>query len=345
MTNIPTTRTAYRLTKVGSYKNIKAVQEPLRELQKNEILVKIKAVTLNYRDIVIASGEYPAPINENVTPCSDSAGEVVKVGSDVKDFQVGDRVINSFRPIDFDGPGNFGSEVDGVLCDYRICTSDILVKLPSDSHLSHEEAATLVCAGTTAWDCFYGGGIPLKSGQTVLFLGTGGVSLMGLAIAKAAGATTIITSSSDEKIKYVKEKYGADLGVNYRTHPDWEKEVLALTNGKGVDFVIENAGNGTILKSLASLKRGGQIALVGFLSSNPDQIPDLIIPVMFKNATMRGIGVGPHKETEDLVQFVHEHKIHLPIEATFGFSQEQVHSAYEKLISQTAVGKIVIKVE
>lgn len=343
---ISETQAVYHLTKIEDYKSIKCFQEPIPKIENNEILVKIRAVTLNYRDIVIANGQYPASVAERVIPGSDAAGDVVQVGSKVTGFKVGDKVVNTFDPNNLYGTEEtndsaLGACVDGVMCQYRVFTSTEVLKLPEDTHLSYEEAASLVCAGVTAWNCLYGGGKPFIAGQTVLFLGTGGVSICGLIFAKAAGAVTIITSSSDKKIEHVKEKYGADYGVNYNTHPDWEKEVLKITKGKGVDVVIENGGSGTIVKSLASVRPGGQIGLVGFLSQ-ADEITDLIIPIMKKGAMVRGIQVGSRQLFEELLQFVHAKKLRLPIEHRFGFSEEQVHSAYEKLVSQTGLGKIAI---
>jgi NADPH:quinone reductase-like Zn-dependent oxidoreductase len=139
----------------------------------------------------------------------------------------------------------------------------------------------------------------------------------------------------------VKEKYGVDHGINYNTHPDWEKEVLALTKGKGADLVIETGGSGTMAKSLASVKPGGQIGLFGFLSQ-AEQLTDLVIPIVLKGVVVRGIQVGSRQLFEQLLQFVHAKKLHMPIEHSFGFTEDQVHAAYEKLVSQTGLGKIAI---
>jgi NADPH:quinone reductase-like Zn-dependent oxidoreductase len=178
----------------------------------------------------------------------------------------------------------------------------------------------------------------------VLLLGTGGVSITTLILARAAGAVTIITSSSDDKLKYVQEKYGADHVINYKENPDWEKEVLRLTNGDGVDFVIENGGPGTIAKSIASTKRGGQIALVGFLAS-PKEMPDVTSLLLNRSCSIRGIAIGARNLLEEMVQFVHVKKLHMAVEKEFGFSNDHVQAAFQYLESGLHVGKVVINVD
>ena len=195
----------------------------------------------------------------------------------------------------------------------------------------------------TAWNCLYGS-IPFIAGQSVLFLGTGGVSIIGLILAKAAGAKTIITSSSDEKLKYVQEKYGADYTINYKTHTNWEEEVLRLTDGEGADFVIENGGAGTIAKSIASTKRGGQVLLVGFLAQT-EVNPDVAKLVLHRSCSIRGIAVGSKQLFEQMLQFIHTKKLHMPVNKEFGFSNDQVLAAFDYLKSANHIGKIVIRVD
>ena len=195
----------------------------------------------------------------------------------------------------------------------------------------------------TSWNSLYGG-IRFTAGQSVLILGTGGVSITTLILARAAGAVTIITSSSDDKLKYVQKKYGADHVINYKENPDWEKEVLRLTNGEGVDFVIENGGAGTIAKSIASTKRGGQVAAVGFLAS-PKEMPDVVSLVLDRSCSIRGIAIGAKSLLEELVQFVHVKKLHMAVEKEFGFSDDQVQAAFQYLESGSHVGKVVINVD
>jgi NADPH:quinone reductase-like Zn-dependent oxidoreductase len=204
--------------------------EPLAEIDKHEVSVRIKAVALNYRDVAICNGSYPFGFKSSLVTCSDACGEVVQVGSQVKELQVGDRVISLFvQDLLYGDVKNrdtsLGGAVDGVLQDYRIFAETSVVKIPKKSTMTDSEAASLVYAGTTAWNALYGLS-PLKPGQTVLAEGTGGVSIIALRIAKAAGATTIVTSSSDEKLEFVKNNYGADYAIIYRTYPDWEQKVL-----------------------------------------------------------------------------------------------------------------------
>ncbi|KAG2194081.1 hypothetical protein INT46_006932 [Mucor plumbeus] len=343
-------QTVYRLTdKSASYRGIKQYQENLDlNLGKNEVLIKIKAVSLNYRDFAVASGKYPLPVKDNVIPGSDAAAEVIQIGSSVTNLAVGDRVITNFDPENLYGPQTsnltaFGAPQDGVLTQYNILPSYAVNKLPKGSHLTDEEAAVLVCTGVTAWNVFYGSGNRFVAGQTVLMLGTGGVSMTALILAKAAGAITIITSSSDEKLKYVQEKWGVDYAINYKFYPDWEKKVLEITQGQGVDFVIENGGSSTIMKSLASTKMGGQVANIGFLE-NAKEMPDILSLVLGRAIHLRGISVGSKQLAEELIRFVHAKKLNMPVEKVFGFSVDQVHAAYASIKSQIFIGKIVFKV-
>lgn len=217
-------QTVFRSTTGKGYTDIKPFEEPIPEVSKHEILVKIEAVSLNYRDLVVSNRKYPFKIKENVVPCSDGAGEVVKVGSAVRNIQVGDRVVFLFDPTAQFGVqkgwnDGLGAPVDGVLQQYKTTLESGVIKLPSDTHLSWGEAASMVCTGVTAWNALYGG-IRFTAGRSVLLQGTGGVSITTLILANAAGATTIITSSSDEKLKYVKEKFGVDHTINHKDHPD-----------------------------------------------------------------------------------------------------------------------------
>ncbi|KAF1799861.1 hypothetical protein V8B55DRAFT_1393029 [Mucor lusitanicus] len=337
--------------KESSYKGVYQIKETinLEDIGKHEVLLKIKAVALNYRDLLIAADEYFTPSKDNLIAGSDAAAEVVQVGSGVFDLEVGDRVITNFYPEHFYGQQMshklaYASAEDGVLCQYKIVPSYAVNKLPKDSHLTDEEAACLVIAGVTSWNALYGSADKFVAGQSVLILGTGGVSIISLILAKAAGAVTIITSSSDEKLKYVKEKWGVDHTINYKTNPDWEQQVLDITHGEGVDFVIENGGSGTIMKSMAATKLGGQVASIGILAQTKE-MPDILPLLLTRSIRLRGIFVGSKQLAEELIRLVHVKKLRMPVQQTFGFSPEQVHEAYEKLQSQSHVGKIVIKVE
>lgn len=174
-------------------------------------------------------------------------------------------------------------------------------------------------------------------------LGTGGVSITGLILAKTAGAKTIITSSSDEKLEHAKSKYGADFGVNYKKHPEWSKEVLKLTNGEGVDYVIENGGSGTIAESINSVKMGGNVSVIGFLSQ-AKEMPDVAGMALAKGAVVRGITVGSTQQLQEVARYVGQKGLRMPVEKEFKFTQEDVVKAYEYVQSGSHIGKVCIKV-
>ncbi|KAI8582366.1 hypothetical protein K450DRAFT_293932 [Umbelopsis ramanniana AG] len=348
---IPNQHRVFRLPEgnISSYKQLAVKLEPLEEIDKHEVLVRIKAVALNYRDIAICNGSYPLGFKTSLVPCSDACGEVVQVGSQVKDLQVGDRVISLFMQDLLYGDikesdSSLGGAVDGVLQEYLIFAENNVVKIPQKSTMTDSEAASLVCAGTTAWNALYGLR-PLKPGQTVLAEGTGGVSIIALQIAKAAGAITIVTSSSDEKLDFVKSNYGADYTINYQTFPDWEQKVMEYTDGLGVDYVIENGGIGTIQKSVDSLAYGGIVSLIGFLATlPPDQYPNVVMLANKKSAVLRGILVGSRQMEEELVRFFVTNDIHVGVDKEFEFTDEGVLNAYEYLSSQKHIGKVCITV-
>jgi NADPH:quinone reductase-like Zn-dependent oxidoreductase len=260
----------------------------------NQVAVAMKAVSLNYRDLLVSQNTYFASIPDGLVPCSDGAGEVVAVGKDVTGLKIGDRVATLFFPHWQSGgadpvklSGALGAESGGVLTERFVSEATGLIKLPDG--LSYAEAATLPCAALTAWNSLFEVG-DLKPGQTVLLLGTGGVSIFALQFAKAAGARVIITSSDDGKLERAR-KLGADHGINYRTHPDWAAEVLRLTAGQGVDVVVEVGGPGTLERSLMSVRTGGRIAYVGVLTGLAAQAnPVMLIP---KCASIHGFRGQP----------------------------------------------------
>jgi len=229
-----------------------------------------------------------------------------------------------------------------MLRQYIALPSTAIVKIPSTTTLSWGQLAALVCTGTTAWNALYGN-VPLKPGQTVLAQGTGGVSMVGLAIAKAAGAITIVTSSSDEKLKLAREKYGVDYCINYKTTPDWAAEAKKITSGHGVEFILENGGSGTIAQSIACIARGGIISVIGFLSQ-AKEMPDVAALVLDKGCVVRGINVGAKQLTEDMVALVCGKNLAIPVEKTFGFGLEEVVEAYKYLESGGHVGKVCIQI-
>jgi NADPH:quinone reductase-like Zn-dependent oxidoreductase len=307
-----------------------------------DVLVRMRAASLNYRDHAIVTGNYRYNLDHDTIPCSDGAGEVVSVGPRVTRFKPGDRVVSTFFQIWIDGipPKNrsaLGAPMDGVLAEYVSLHEDGWVAMPSS--LSFEEAATLSCAGATAWNALMVAGRAIKPGDTVLSLGTGGVSMFALQFATAAGARVIVTSSSDEKIERARA-LGASDGVNYKTHPDWEKEVLRLTGGKGVDCVVENGGIGTLAKSFLCVGWGGKISLIGVLAgpegqANPHDL-------MFKSASLHGIGVGSRTSLENLIRAIEVNRIKPVIDRVFPFSDAP--NAFRYQATQAYVGKIVIAI-
>ena len=241
-----------------------------------------------------------------------------------------------------DWTNGLGGPIDGMLRQYIAVPASAIVKIPKTSKLSWTQLAGLVCTGTTAWNCLYGN-LPLRPGQTVLLQGTGGVSMTTLILAKAAGAITIITSSSDEKLKMAKEKYGADHLINYKTTPDWAKEANKITNGQGVDYIIENGGSGTIAQSIECSARGGIISVVGFLSQ-AKEMPDVASLVLERGCVVRGINVGAKQLTEELVRLVCSKDLPMPVEKEFPFSKDGILEAYKLLESGGHVGKIGINI-
>ncbi|KAF7320539.1 Alcohol dehydrogenase superfamily protein [Mycena chlorophos] len=231
--------------------SLTVVDAPLPALKANEVLVKIKAVSLQYRDLMVVSGGYRTPVLPNIVPCSDGAGQVVSLGAEVKRWKVGDRVVSNFFLDHLDAEGMtpeiaqtaLGGAAHGVLAEYRAFPAHSLLEIPA--HLSYEEASTLPCAALTAYTALSSGphGHPLKAGDTVLIQGTGGVSIFALQFAVASGASTIVLSSSDEKLALA-AKLGARHVVNYNTTPEWGKEARAMTpGGRGVDRVVDVVGN------------------------------------------------------------------------------------------------------
>lgn len=308
----------------------------------HQIAVAPRAVSLNYRDILVSQNTYFSQIPDGRVPCSDGAGEVVAVGRDVRSFKVGDRVASVFFPGWRGGRPDgaslsiaLGAELDGLLTEHFICDEDALIRIPDT--LGFAEAATLPCAALTAWNSLFEAG-DLKPGQTVLLLGTGGVSIFALQFAKAAGARVIITSSDDEKLARA-AALGADHGINYRTTPAWEQEVLRLTGGEGVDVVIEVGGPGTLERSLASVRIGGRIAYIGVLTGLAAQAnPVALIP---KVASIHGIFVGNRAMYANMLAAIAAHGIRPVIGREFAFGEAV--QALECMRSASHFGKIVIR--
>jgi NADPH:quinone reductase-like Zn-dependent oxidoreductase len=312
---------------------------------RGQVLVRMRAASLNYRDLMIATGRSArgAPLPDLI-PLSDGAGEVVELGPEVTRVAVGDRVAACFMQSWLggeispeDAASSLGGAIHGVLGEYRLFDRQGLVKLPE--HLSFEDGATLPCAAVTAWNALFAGPKPLTVGQSVLVLGTGGVSIFALQLAYAAGARVIATSSSDGKLAQAKA-LGASDGVNYRQHPEWQNEVRDLTSGRGVDHVVEVGGPGTLLRSIEAARQGGCIHLIGGVSGGGMIDPTV---AMRRGVLMRGIYVGSRQMFEAMNQAIALHRITPVIDRVFDF--EDAKDAYRHLQAQGHVGKVVIRIE
>lgn len=308
----------------------------------HQVLIRVRAVSLNYRDHMVVIGRYMGgPVDHDTIPLSDGAGEVVAVGPGVTRFRAGDRVAGTFFQVWSDGPRKgwypaLGSPLDGTLAEYIALHEDGVVAIPPS--LSFEEAATLPCAGVTAWSALMVLGDRVQPGDTVLCLGTGGVSIHALQFARAAGASVIVTSSSDEKLERAKQA-GATFGINYKTHPEWDKEVQRLTNGRGVDHVIEVGGMGTLARSYQSIGFGGKIALIGFLGGPGQAEP---FALMMKGGSLHGVGVGSTAMFEDMNRAIEVNRIKPVVDKVFAF--DQAAEAFRCFAAGEFFGKVVIAI-
>jgi NADPH:quinone reductase-like Zn-dependent oxidoreductase len=331
---------AYRLPQATGIDALTKADLPQPKPAHRQVLVKVLACSLNFRDLAIVLGRYRMPTKANVVPLSDGAGEVVEVGAGVTRVKVGDRVAGNFFQR---WPGGhagaetqasaLGGSLDGMLCEYAVLEEEGVVKLPA--HLSYQEGACLPCAGVTAWNALVEHGRVI-AGQTVLVQGTGGVSIFALQFSKLFGADVIATSSSDAKLERAK-KLGASHGVNYKTTPDWDKAAVELTGGVGVDQVVEVGGAGTIAKSLGALRMGGKISMIGVLSGAADLNPMLI---MGKRANVQGISVGSTQMFEAMNRAIAVGKMKPVIDKVFGF--DEAPAAFHHLQSAQHFGKVVI---
>jgi NADPH:quinone reductase-like Zn-dependent oxidoreductase len=307
-----------------------------------ELLVRIRAVSLNYRDRVVVTGAAIPKLRLPFVPASDASGEVISVGPEVKRFGPGDRVMSHYVPGWIDGDGRsdgdyrtLGGPLPGVLAEYVVFGEQAVVSPPSA--FSHEEASTLPIAAVTAWTALFGD-MPLKPGETVLVEGTGGVSLFALQFAVAAGARVIVTSSSDEKIARAKALGAAD-GINYKQHRDWEKKVLELTGGRGVNHLVEVVGGRNVRRAVASLARGGHLALVGIMEDTSVEFDHL--PFMLRRQVVHGVLVGSRRHFEAAVRALEATDIRPVIDRVYSF--EQARSAFARLATGP-FGKVVISI-
>jgi len=311
---------------------------------RGQVLVRVRAASLNFRELMIVEkGQYPLPIKPHLIPASDGAGEVAAVGDGVTRVRAGDRVVGQIFPQWTDGPfrwdhaAQVGGSCDGMLTELAVLDEEGALAIPS--HLSFEEAATLPCAGVTAWNALVGGA-PLEPGQTVLTLGSGGVSLFALQLAKLHGARVIATTSSPDKARRL-TALGADAVVDYRATPDWHLAVRELTGGAGVDRVVEVGGTGTLARSIRCLAGDGHISLVGSLS--PDATP--LEPSALNGfvGTIRRLAVGSRAQFVAMNRAIELHRLRPVIDRVFAF--RDAPEAFRYYAAGHAFGKVVIQID
>lgn len=312
-----------------------AVERPEPAVGPGQVRVRMETASLNFRDIAIIRGKYiGGPLTRNTIPLSDGAGVVETVGEGVVGFEPGERVVATFFQ---GGPmAALGSPLDGVLAELCVFNASGLLKLPDS--ISFEAAATLPCAGVTAFNALFGGK-PLKPGETVLCLGTGGVSIMALQLARAAGARVIVTSSSNDKLARARALGAADT-INYREREDWDQAVLELTGGAGADHLLELGGVGTLPRSYQAVAAEGEIKLIGVITlPDGDLAP---YPLMFKSASLRGIFVGRRNQFVDLLKAIETNGIQPVIDREFEF--DDAAAAYDYMATAAHLGKILIRI-
>lgn len=333
---------AYELETFG-IENLQIVESAMPEPGNNEVLVQMCAASLNYRDLMVVRGEYNPRMRLPAVPLSDGAGKIVAVGDNVTSWKVGDRVMPSVAQKWFDGKpdssaarSTLGGDArsNGVLREFAAFDACSVVAIPE--YLSFAEAATLPCAGLTAWNALVESG-NLRAGETVLILGTGGVSIFAVQIAKHFGARVIATSSSDAKIEKLKA-LGADETINYRSIPDWDRAVLDLTDGVGVEHVIEVGGAGTIEKSLASVRVGGTVSMIGALSGGATVNT---VPIFMRAIRLQGIFIGSKAMFERMLQEFDRARIQPAIDRIFSF--DEAPNALRYMETGKHFGKIVIE--
>jgi NADPH:quinone reductase-like Zn-dependent oxidoreductase len=320
---------------------------PVPRVGEHEVLVKLQAASLNYRDLIIPKGMYPFPCGFPVVPGSDGAGEVIEIGPKVTEFQKGDKVATLFNQghqygdIDFQAAQTgLGGVIDGTLREYGVFEEKGLVKAPAN--LNALESSTLTCAALTSWNALYGLKA-LKPGQIVLVQGTGGVSIFALQFAKAAGATVIATTSSAQKAETLKN-LGADHVINYKTDPNWGELARKLTpDGVGVDHVIEVGGTGTLEQSFKCTKFEGVISVIGFLTGVDPKGQPSILDTLSNIITVRGVYVGGKDLMRDMVRAIEANDIH-PVVDKKVFSLDHAQDAYRYMWAQKHFGKVTIQI-
>ncbi|PWW05135.1 NADPH:quinone reductase-like Zn-dependent oxidoreductase [Paenibacillus cellulosilyticus] len=322
--------------------HVQEEDRPIPSPGPGEVLIRMKAVSLNARDIGVIEGFYEPNRTEPLIPISDGVGEIIARGEHASKFNVGERVSAIFtqswttgEPTQENWVSTLGSPLDGLLAEYVVLPEQGLVRVPE--HLTDEEASTLPCAAVTAWQALIEEG-KIKAGDTAVVQGTGGVSLFALQFAKLYGARVIVTSSSDEKLERAKA-LGADYGINYRTNPDWEQAVLACTDGRGADHIVDLGGRATLNHSLAALKVGGQISIVGLLSGAVVEGFN-VVPAIIRKAKLQAINVGSREMFERMNLVIEQHLLRPVIDRTFPLAQ--AHNALRYMAQGSAFGKVTI---
>ncbi len=330
-----------QLSKPGGLENLKLTDTENPSLKDNEVLLKVYASSLNYHDLMVALGLIPT--EDKRVPLSDAAGEILEVGKDVSKWAVGDKVMSMCFPNWVSGPPKYdllsfiGDNQDGYATELISIPESAITKIPNN--LNFKEAATLPCAGLTAWRALVDEG-RLKSGETVLVQGTGGVSVFALQLAKTFGATVIATSSSEEKLEKLKS-LGADHLINYKTHPEWGKEVLKITNNEGVDHVVEVGGAGTFSESVRCTKLAGHIALIGVLSG--PSVSEIILPRIFlKQIRLSGIAMANQDSQIAMIDYLEKNEIKPEISDSFDL--KDLGAAFQHQIDNKHFGKISIDI-
>jgi NADPH:quinone reductase-like Zn-dependent oxidoreductase len=321
---------------------LKLVERPQPQPGPNEVLLKIRAASLNYRDLLVVKGLYNPKMPLPRVPVSDAVGEVVGAGAGVTRVEPGERVAGLFMQKWLCGPvtdaaarSALGGAIDGLLAEYAVLHEDGVIPVPE--HLTDEEAATLPCAALTAWNALFEEG-RVKPGDSVLVQGTGGVSLFALQFARLGGARVFATSSSDAKLERARG-LGASDGINYKTTPEWGDAVRKLTGGAGIDQVVEVGGAGTLPQSLRAVRTGGTISLIGVLSGAGQVNPT---PVLMKNVRVQGIFVGSRDMFEAMNRAIARHKLRPVVDRVFPFAEAV--EALRYMESGAHFGKIVIRV-
>jgi NADPH:quinone reductase-like Zn-dependent oxidoreductase len=307
-----------------------------------QVLLRMRAWSLNYRDLMVVKGVYNPKLRLPFIPFSDGVGEVVGTGDGVSRVKAGDRVAGSFMQNWLDGEltdakarTSLGGGGEGMLAEYVVLSEEGVVPVPA--HLTDEEAATLPCAAVTAWNALVPSG-HVKAGDTLLAQGTGGVSLFALQFARLNGARILITSSRDDKLARALQ-LGASDGINYKKTPEWEERVRELTNGVGVDHVVEVGGAGTLGKSLRAVRTGGHIALIGVLTGNSGQVNP--VPVLMKGVRLQGIYVGSRAMFEAMNRAIALHQLRPVVDRVFPFAE--VREAFRYMESGAHFGKICVR--